>query len=382
MELSELLFNAVLRIVSIILVSAIFVPLTGALARLRVDFRPKKEDGPSRKRHETASPSSTPPLSANPPSTIFRDVLSPYGVFRMISRTSDIEGWKGVWSGLTITCLIRSIEFSLQSDFGVIRSPQTYCNNNDRLFGELQMNILKQLGRIILVMLVFLPLYVTSLRCAASGKKESTNRRSIVYRKQVDWSNPPKALSEVLSPDERKQPWRIYAIPGLAVTFFLSNVFMALVSFFTDELVSGLAGQPYFMTTSYLFQGIKASAHSRAIGTLILAIWEVLNSLWVSMVQVVLIRLATQRLSLEPFDATAPRTSTKDDRKPLSDTVVKIHPSSVAESRPVLPYKGPLDCMTKIIDEEGFSSLFRGVWVNILDRMVPMLLVELGLVRA
>lgn len=38
--------------------------------------------------------------------------------------------------------------------------------------------------------------------------------------------------------------------------------------------------------------------------------------------------------------------------------------------------------MTKIIDEEGFSSLFRGVWVNILDRMVPMLLVELGLVRA
>lgn len=286
------------------------------------------------------------------------------GVFAMITRTRKLEGWRGLYQGTTLAIAMNYLlaVVSLLVVVGIVLL-SSHVHVAPAAAGWLYAAfvVVSWVGPVVLT----LPLEVLLLR-------------TMVYPHRLNWLEPRRAVRAVLTRDELAKPWRLYALPGVFVSMLvrdlLTNVFqmtpsVVMTSYRTDW-AQVLLGAP------------ERVAQVTAVRVALVVAWSLLTVVCTVPVYVVSVRLMTQRAAPYAVSGSdAPDTFMPRTVDPTAEPVISLRPCTEplneAESfygaATVAPYRGIVDCVRKMVVEEGYESLARGVhfaallvfWMNL-----------------
>ena len=151
------------------------------------------------------------------------------------------------------------------------------------------------------------------------------------------WWRPSKYFAQILSPAERKQPWRLYFIPGLFFIDVLKNLSMTLMVVFYSVAYDYLETPGWITTLAYWFTFLFIDTPFEFIQ----------------------LRLIMQDIPVAPRPAAAyTANSPPVNFRPTGNFGASI-PSYER-------YNGILDCVRKILREEGLRCFMRGLFIALL----------------
>ncbi|KAJ4467938.1 mitochondrial carrier domain-containing protein [Lentinula edodes] len=299
-------------LVSLAVSFAIFVPLTGVLVRFRAQYNPRglqlDVDG-------------TPQPHTGP-------VIRSY--FAMMKRVYRIEGWAGLYKGLMPTLLSTLFVTGVILTFMDTPSPShgRYHAPNTSLLGTLFYSII--------MMLISLPTSIITYRYAKFVSECGLGLIDISFR-------------AILTPTERRKPWILYLTPGLLASEVLHIVIVVVGLGPLRRLLlpkPELGSYPDYSLTK--------------LGIYIVVV--LITTAVLSPLEVMSIRLAIQRnhASAEYNSVSQEIEGDAEDNTEFSgneeDVITFVR----------LCYLGLVDCAKRMVDEEGFSSMYRAWWITLL----------------
>lgn len=276
------------------------------------------------------------------------------GVLTMVSRTKQLEGWRGLYQGATVSFVMNYL-VALVSLLGVLFIVILTSQVSIPKHGEKYLFIAYIFISIIGPVLISLPFEVVLYR-------------TMVYPRRLNWKEPKRCLRAVLSEAEIKNPWRLYTLPGVFVLLLVRQL-----------VATGLQATPNFVLEAYRANFVhfvlgapEAAAKLTAVRFLVLVVYSALTVALTVPIQVLIVRLATQRTAssaLHAEDAAEPDVFTPRTLEPTSEPVISLRPCTEplneAESyygaTTVAPYTGAIDAAKKMVAEEGHESLWRGL---------------------
>ncbi|KAK1219643.1 hypothetical protein PQX77_017633 [Marasmius sp. AFHP31] len=179
--------------------------------------------------------------------------------------------------------------------------------------------------------------------------------RATVTPYKLPWTKPSVGSKMLLSPIERRRPWKLYLLPGIFVNHLVSRLmsifFRVLSVLLILHLTKGrrLHGWLELMALNTIFALTLATFFTP---------WMLAQA-----------RLAVQRT----------RSTSDEDEAVSIDTIAAslgVEPFStedVINLRAVgEPYVGLVDCFRKIVAEEGRKTLFRAWWIYAIQVLSPV----------
>lgn len=152
------------------------------------------------------------------------------------------------------------------------------------------------------------------------------------------------SLRILLTPLELAKPYTLYLTPGLLATTLTHVVCATLLA----------------RTTRIFFLGVSSVTNDETVGNIawwrwiLYLAWQCLSTLWFTPLEVI-----ATRLSVQPNNS-GDALSIEEEAPPegisfcgAGEDVIGLRPSTE-------PYLGMVDCAKKIIEEEGWASLYRG----------------------
>ncbi|CAO1632802.1 unnamed protein product [Sympodiomycopsis kandeliae] len=319
------LFNAIIFAIALSFSLGISVlisqPFTGALVRLRANYLPKavsldnvledggmsSETGGTEEEEEEAQQDTPIGNSRNDNGVTPRKISAYFlnqkrqsakigpvvsGVFPMLFRTKKLEGWAGVYKGsipvalqLLFLALITGLLFNVdrQTSFpssGGYKAAPT---------GPDQFGFIGNLFFMIFFALTSLPLNVITYRAIVHPTILPAGIKDLRAN-----------LEELLSPAEIAQPWRLYLIPGLLPATFAHIAWVGLLTRFIRYILvpnlGGLADPEPALPGDTTYSG--PNSDTKEVNPVFLALflgWSALSVIALSPLEVVSVRLATQR---------------------------------------------------------------------------------------
>ncbi|KAH7909320.1 mitochondrial carrier [Hygrophoropsis aurantiaca] len=300
---------------------ALLVPLTGALVRFRAHYNPK---GLQLDPEGDVQPHTGPVISS---------------FFGMLRRVYRIEGWPGLYKGLMPTMLSTLIITAFLVTFlddkqlrphGAYTAPRT---------GALGMLVYS-----LFTMLISLPQVILTDRAITTPHK-------------LPYLNAIYSLRILLTPTERQRPWLLYLTPGLlaAQVLHIAYVVLGLRSIrqlLLPEIASGT------LTRSEDISIVKLS--------IFFAI-ALLSTVILAPLEVAAIRLAIQRNHAVPEFNSISQEEDGDAEESMEYSGAEEDVIGLRTERE--PYIGLVDCLKRIIDEEGWGALYRAWWLTMLGTL-------------
>ncbi|KAI8993111.1 mitochondrial carrier [Trametes punicea] len=314
LNLGDALIFGVSLVVSLVVSLLITVPLTGALVRLRANYNPKALQ---------LDPDGNVHVHTGPMVTSF---------FGMLRRVYRIEGWAGLYKGLMPTALATIV----LTMFAVAALDSRGLASHNRI-DVIDAGVFGAIFYSIFGMLIALPATILTYR-------------SIVTPYKLPYFGAVYSLRILLTPTERRRPWILYLTPGLLTSEILRILYRMLVLRTLRILL--LKDFTAFKFGIYL-----------AVEILSVAITCPLD-------------VMTTKLAIQRNHATAEYNSVEQE---VEDDAVEVHEyaeySNQEEDVIGLrhekdPYLGFVDCFKRIVDEEGWQTLYRAWWVTVLGAIV------------
>ncbi|THU95649.1 mitochondrial carrier [Dendrothele bispora CBS 962.96] len=302
-------FDILLLLASLGITLGIIVPLLGVLVRYRANYNPK---GLQLDAEGGAQPHTGP-------------IIHTY--FGMMRRVYTIEGISGLYKGIMPT-LLSTLLVALAVGLLVEPSPRVnkYRAPETGIFGTL----LYSIG----MMLLALPTSVITYRCITTPLK-------------LSYFNAMKSLRVLLTPTERRKPWIIYLTPGLLAAEVL-HIFIVVLGL--NPIRRALLGKSD--------EDSDSDMSPAKLG--IYLVFVCLSTVLLTPLEVIATRLAIQRnhASSEYNSVSQEVDGDAEDVTEFAGTEEDVIGLRNEED----PYVGLIDCAKRIIDEEGWSTLFRGWW--------------------
>ncbi|KAI0630262.1 mitochondrial carrier [Trametes polyzona] len=309
--LAELFFLGLTLLLSLVATLGVTVPLTGALVRLRANYNPKAlQLDPEGNVHVHTGPIVT-------------------GFFGMLRRVYRIEGFAGLYKGLMPTALATIV----MTSFAVVAMDSRGLATPSRV-DIIESGFLGSIAAATFGMLVALPAAVLTYR-------------AIVTPYKLPYFRPLYALRILLTPTEGRRPWMLYLTPGLLATQMIHLLYTVVVLRSLRILLLSKNFTPFKFG---IYLGI-----------------EILSVIITCPLEVMSTKLAIQR-----NHASAEYNSVEQE---VEDDAVEAHEyaeySNQEEDVIGLrhekdPYLGFVDCFKRIVDEEGWQTLYRAWWVSVL----------------
>lgn len=148
----------------------------------------------------------------------------------------------------------------------------------------------------------------------------------------------------LLTPLELAKPYALYLTPGLLATTFIHSI---CVTFLARTVRVTLLGQPSSdinVDVAYWRWGV-------------FFIYQALATGWLTPLEV----MAT-RLSIQPNTAGYEGVAMDEESLPEGATYAGTDEDVIGLRPTTEPYDGFLDCARKVVEEEGWQSLYRGWW--------------------
>jgi hypothetical protein len=283
--------------------ATLLFPLKGALIRWRANFTPKI--GP------------VPEL----PLIDVQQTSQPRSLLGMLRRVNAEEGIDGLYKGILPT-----LAFTLFRE-QIIPLPSM------ALIGYLHFGEYDQSA-------VFIIAIASLIKIIATVIEAVFVNRAVTTREDIPSFSIGRALDALLSPTERRHPYRIFIIPGL---------FVACTSWVL--YIVGTIGARHFLFVNQISDKFEDWENMRPylpllVGAIIFSV--ALNALVLTPLEVIMVRLSIQAkttqvtllLDTPPVEAVGPvRLRTDRDE-----------------------YTGLISCARLIIQEEGWGALYRGWW--------------------
>jgi len=300
---------------SLVLAIDIVVPLTGVLIRYRANYNPK---GLQLDAEGGAQPYTGP-------------VIRSY--FTMLGRVYRIEGVQGFYKGTmptTLSVIAMTIFILLVLD--PVKPRLTGFRAPD-------VGVWGTLGYSIFTMLLSLPTVIITYRAITTPYK-------------LSYFNAMQALRVLLTPTERRRPWILYLTPGLLAAQVLH----------ISIVVLGLGPLRQYFDISF-----KEPATFLSVATY--AVIVALSSIILTPLEVIVTRLAIQR-----NHASAEYNSVSQEVEGDGENVPEYggEEDVMGLRSEGDPYLGLVDCAKRMIDEEGWSSLYRAWWLTILGGVLAL----------
>jgi len=306
----------VILLLAMVISLAIFVPLSGILVRFRANYNPK---GLQLDQEGGAAPHTGP-------------VVRSY--FGMLGRVYRLEGWAGLYKGLmptAISTLAISIMILLAVDtdqprHGKYRAPETGVLGT--LFYSLSM------------LIISLPTAILTYR-------------SITTPHKLTYFNVWEAVRILLTPTERRRPWILYLTPGLMAA---ETVHICIVVLFLGPV------------RRLLLPGLSEPGISPGdVSVVKLVIYLII--FFASVLVLTPLEVIATRLAIQRNHASAEFNSVSQEIDGDAEDTVEY--SGAEEDVIGLrhegdPYLGLVDCAKRIIDEEGWMTLYRAWWITLL----------------
>lgn len=303
--------DAPLYLISLtVLVDLVLVPAGGAMVRYRAHYNP---NGAIR-------------LDGDLNSTV--PVMNGYlSMFRRIYR---IEGWAGFYKGLMPTLavhIISTIFYLLNLNPPAIAGPRS----------DLLLQIIYRLFLLCLTMLIAVPL-------------QTITTRAICTPYILPMWSPVRSLRLLLTPTERRFPWKLYMTPGLIVLHVLimlwSAGFLILTSYCLGLMIPSIGNNTF--VSQVLAKGLF-----------------ILSTLWVYPPEVMLVRLRLQRNHDTMVEGESPGMLSTE-----ADQAAKLGLKEYSETLDVMgfrdefdPYTSLPNCFGRMKREEGLKVFYRGYWI-------------------
>jgi len=306
----------IILLLAMVISLAIFVPLTGVLVRFRANYNPK---GLQLDSEGGAAPHTGP-------------VVRSY--FGMLFRVYRLEGVAGLYKGLMPTAISTFfvsvvILLALDTDqprHGKYRAPET--------------GILGTLFYSLAMLIISLPTAILTYR-------------SITTPHKLSYYNLRGALRTLLTPTECRRPWILYLTPGLMAA---ETIHICLVVLFLGPL------------RRLLLPGISDPALKPGDISLVrLVIYLVI--LCTSVLALTPLEVIATRLAIQRNHASAEYNSVSQEVE--GDAEENVEYAGAEEDVIGLrnegdPYLGLVDCAKRIVDEEGWMTLYRAWWITLL----------------
>ncbi|KAH9839531.1 mitochondrial carrier [Rhodofomes roseus] len=295
----------------------ITVPLTGALVRLRANYNPR---GLQLDAEGNIEPHTGPVVTS---------------FIGMLRRVKRIEGWAGLYKGLMPTLL-----FSLVLTIFAVTVLDANSPSRAGRVDPPTAGVLGTLMYSLLSMLVSLPSAIITYR-------------SITTPYKLPYFRPLYSLRILLTPTERKRPWVLYSTPGLLTAEMLHVAYTAL-------LLSGLRSLllPRPSSEDNTFSTFR-------FGFYLLA--EILSTAIICPLEVIITKLAIQRNHAAPEYNSVEQEVEDDGLDGEEYTEYAGTEEDVIGLRHEKdPYLGFVDCAKRIIEEEGWTALYRAWWITML----------------
>ncbi|KAG6819579.1 hypothetical protein H0H93_010505 [Arthromyces matolae] len=311
------LLDLLLLLPTLVLSLAIVVPLTGVLIRFRANYNPKA----LRLDAEGGAQAHTGPVI--------------HSYFGMMSRVYRLEGWPGLYKGfmptllstLVVSIFILTFLDTPRERHGAYRAPET--------------GILGTLIYSVLMMLISLPTAILTYRSITTPHKLSYFRLM-------------QSLRVLLTPTERRRPWILYFTPGLLAAEVLHIAVVVL----------GLGPLRRLLVPELSAKSERTFGDISILKLSIYLIIVALSTFILTPLEVIATRLAIQRNHASAEYNSVSQEVEGDVEEPTEfsgtdeDVIGLRHEAD--------PYLGLVDCGKRIIEEEGWMSLYRAWWVTLL----------------
>lgn len=288
--------------------------------------------------------------------------LGPEGMHGFVAtwkRICAIEGWRGLFRGthlLVCTYAVATLLFFFVPT-GIMLA-QALANSSKEVGASANVGA----GLMIFVSFLLFPVDILI-------------RRTIVHPTHLNWAHPCECLKHILTVQEYKQPWRLFLLPGVTSTCLVR----LLISVLTSLVALFLAPPGRFTILALFVSQTSDYAAVTVHGSAWQALVRVLLPCLIWFVQLPLdniyVRAATQ-LSDRSYAAVHGAEPIVPDKEPI----VSLRPCRGNDdpawtyfgASHVEPYTSLVDVFRKIHDEEGNSSLTRGLLYTILGRPILM----------
>ncbi|KAG1730545.1 mitochondrial carrier [Suillus paluster] len=223
--------------------------------------------------------------------------------FAMLRRVHKIEGWPGLYKGL-IPSLLSNLSITFFFLLMIFLS-----GNNLRLgtYSTPGADVVGMLFYSIFGVLVYLPKIVIT-------------NRAITTPHKLPYFNAIYSLRVLLTPTERRKPWILYLTPGLLATQVAHTAYVAI--FVVIVLLSRVILTP---------------------------------------LEVIAVRLSIQRNCAAP--EINPISQENDGDAEEATEYSGVDEDVIGLRTGMEPYVGVIDCAKRIIEEEGWSTLYRAWWL-------------------
>ncbi|KAH8118983.1 hypothetical protein DFH11DRAFT_412876 [Phellopilus nigrolimitatus] len=323
--IGESLVFAGLLVASFAISFLIAVPIAGTLVRFRANYTPKglQLDGEGGVQPHTGP------------------VVNSY--FAMFKRVKRLEGWSGLYKGFMPGFLSSLV---IVAFIAVLPgTPIAHTGGHKKYTAPVE-GVWNRLAYSLFMMVISLPVTIIS-------------NRSITTPYKLPWFKGIYSLRVLLTSSERSRPWILFLTPGLLASEVLRIAYVVLLM------------DPLRLT---IFPPTPPSDEAKLFGQLSIArlslylALAVISTAILCPLEVVSTRLSIQRNHVTPgFSAVA-----QDEDADINDVVYSASDEDVIGLRTEDdPYIGLVDCMKRIVREEGYKTLFRAWWLV----LIPLLMV-------
>ncbi|KAF8135458.1 mitochondrial carrier [Boletus edulis] len=308
------LTDMLLLVGSLAISLAILVPLTGALVRFRAHYNPK---GLQLDPEGGVQPHTGPVITS---------------FIAMLVRVYRIEGWPGLYKGLMPILLSTAIVTLFLWLFSNLRH-EAYTFPSTDVLGTLPYSLF--------AMLISLPETIVIDRAITTPNK-------------LPYFNAISSLRILLTPTERRRPWILYLTPGLFAAQVLRIAYVLGLRTVRQLLLPELP-QPGFPSEEDVVSAIKLD---------ILFVLVLVSPVVLTPLEVIATRLAIQRNHAAPGFNSVAQEEEGDAEEATEYAGMNEDVIGLRSERE--PYIGLVDCGKRIVDEEGWSALYRVWWLTML----------------
>ncbi|KAL5523349.1 hypothetical protein ACEPAF_1616 [Sanghuangporus sanghuang] len=316
--IAQLILTGIITASIFIIAFVISFPFQAVLLKYRVNYLPSRQtEGEGT-------------MDENPTQTGSEPAVKSYS--SMFNKVLKFESWGGLYKGFVPSCikqaLIGCIVFLvLLSKGGNIEQPTQ--------------SVQGQLANKLFRMAFSLPFSIII-------------NRAITTPYKLPWFNPAHSFRVLLSEAERRRPWLLYLTPGLFLAEFLYEVYSIILARPLTSAVNGNKEDPSSLFSRWPLARFCALLTNEIVQTAVQCLFDVVFA----------------RLSVQCSQRTAE--SVSEEKTEPEKNIPILH----SDSR---PYTGLVDCIRRIVFEEGYGALFRGWgYVFVVNCwMLPLVLVKM-----
>ncbi|KAG8864520.1 hypothetical protein FRB96_005023 [Tulasnella sp. 330] len=351
----SLLLSVIVYIAATTIGVGLIVPFVGIVVRFRVNYNPKgfALGGAA----QTASSRLGDSIGLAPDGTEEARVVGPRvtSLLGMLLRVRRLEGWRGLWKGFMPLYIYTGVN----TVFSLLYLGARMSSAPKGSYGIPRASLFQSLVWGVFTSMTAIPFGIIA-------------NRAITTPHNLPTFSPRTSLRLLLTSYERRRPWVLYLTPGLVSGQMLHVFFIALISrlvrlLLVPSLADGIDGAEEDGTIANI-SSVRLSIFilfQALAGTALLSPLEVMTE-----------RLAIQRnytpgaefeeedAELAAAQANGP-TGSGVTYAAQEEDVLNLRSNSGEE-----PYKGLRHCLTRIVEEEGVTTLFRAWWLTMLGAVL------------